>query len=87
MVREMVFEATRDGKNTHIVVDTQVNEGFIGDRSASDACGLTFYVPNPGATCMTVDGCSVTDLKRNPPDETGRPSVSLVWPILEFPYL
>jgi len=52
---------------------------------SADLDGLTFYVPDPAATYVKIDGEKVTGLKRNPPDHTGRPSVSLAWPLLKFP--
>ena len=60
-------------------------ENSIGELALADLCGLTFYVPDTKATCMTIDGQEVTDLKRNAPDHTGRPSLSLSWPLLAFP--
>jgi hypothetical protein len=47
--------------------------------------GLTFYVPDPQRASVLVGGREVTELSRNPPDDTGRPSVSLPWPRLRFP--
>jgi hypothetical protein len=58
-----------------------------GRLSRSDLDGLTFYVANPAATRVTVKGREVTDLSRNPPDETGAESVSIPWRRLEFPNL
>jgi hypothetical protein len=51
----------------------------------SDLDGLTIYVPDPARTLVTVNGAPVKGLRRNPPDHTGRPSVSLPWRPLEFP--
>ena len=84
-VREFAFTSTSDERGTHIAVDARASKSPIGDLSATDSHGLTFYISNPEATCMTINGRKVTDLKHNPPDETGRPSVSLAWPKLEFP--
>jgi len=50
-----------------------------------DLAGLTFYVREPERTHLTFNGHPVEGLRRNPPDHTGRPSVSLPWPRLEFP--
>jgi len=86
-VRETAFNSHWDEKVLRIDLNTQVVENSIGGLAAADLCGLTFYVPDPKATCMTIDGQEVTDIKRNPPDHTGRPSVSLAWPMLEFPKL
>jgi len=46
---------------------------------------VTFYVPDPANTSMTIDGQQVAELRCNHPDQTGRPSVSLPWARLEFP--
>jgi len=57
------------------------------ELSHRDLAGLTFYVADPGRTRITVDGRQVAEVKRNNADETGRRSVSLPWPALEFPRL
>ena len=84
-VREITFNSLWDEKGLCIDLNTRAVENSIGELALADLCGLTFYVPDPKATCMTIDGKEVTDLKRNGPDHTGRPSVSLAWPMLEFP--
>jgi len=53
----------------------------------SDLDGLTLYVPDPDRTRVLLNGREVTRICHNPPDHTGRPSVSLRWPQLEFPRL
>jgi hypothetical protein len=57
----------------------------MGGSSTANLNGLTLYIPNVEAVRMTIDGQAVTDLVRNASDHTGRPSVSLPWPELEFP--
>jgi hypothetical protein len=52
---------------------------------AASLDGLTLYVADPDRTRLRVGGREVTGLVRNPPDHTGRPSVSVPWPRLEFP--
>lgn len=47
--------------------------------------GLSFYVPDPARTRLLLRGRKVHGLRRNGPDHTGRPSVSVPWPRLEFP--
>jgi hypothetical protein len=49
------------------------------------AAGLTFYVPGEAACTMRVNGEPMTGLQHNPPDHTGRPSVSVPLPPLQFP--
>jgi len=84
-VREIAFDTKSDGKRLKINLHRREDESCPGGLSESDLSGLTFYVPDPKETCMAIDGQEVTDLKRNGPDHTGRPSVSLTWPALEFP--
>jgi len=43
-----------------------------------DLHGQTFYVTDPARARVFLDGTELTALKRNPPDHTGRPSVSVV---------
>jgi hypothetical protein len=50
-----------------------------------DLDGLSFYVADPARTNIFVGREQVRRITRNPPDETGRPSVSLPWDALEFP--
>ncbi len=59
--------------------------GETGELAATDLDGMTFYVPDPAKTSIILDGRAVSALRRNPPDETGRPSVSIPWTKLEFP--
>jgi len=84
-IREIAFNSTWDEKGLCIALNTRAVENSIGELALADLCGLTFYVPDTKATCMTIDGQEVTDLKRNGPDYTGRLSVSLAWPLLTFP--
>ena len=83
--REIAFNSEWNDKGLHINLNTEAIENPIGELPAAELSGLTFYVPDSDATCMTINGREVTDLQRNAPDDTGRPSVSLAWPLLEFP--
>ena len=83
-VREITFNGAQYDRGLCIDLKTRGLENSIGELSA-DLDGLTFYVPDPAATYVKIDGEKVTGLKRNPPDHTGRPSVSLAWPLLKFP--
>ena len=83
--REITFDSAQDRRGLRIDLDTREARSYVGPLSASDLCGLTFYVPEPQATRMTIDGQQVRNLQRNAADHTGRPSVSLPWPALEFP--
>jgi len=83
--REVAFTATGEGRCRRILVNTGTDGHSSCGLSEADLSGLTFYVPEPGATSVLVDGQEITTLQRNVPDHTGRPSVSLGWPRLEFP--
>ena len=84
-VCELTYDSRWDGENLRIDIDTRNTKTSVGRLSVDDLNGLTFYVPAPEATSVVINGQQVTDLKSNPPDHTGRPSVSLAWPMLEFP--
>jgi hypothetical protein len=74
-----------DGKTEiALSIEAPVRNGAL---TTSDLDGLTFYVSDPEATRVTLDGRQVTVLHHNDPDHTGRRSVSLPWPRLEFPSL
>lgn len=47
--------------------------------------GITIYVPDTSKAEVFIDGQKVQNLERNPPDHTGRASVSLPWLKLDFP--
>ena len=84
--REITFTASRDSNGLRIDLNTRSYASSIGALSPNDLDGLTFYVSSPKATRVIVDGCEVTDLDRNDRDHTGRPSVSLPWHRLQFPF-
>lgn len=86
VAREITFQTSCDPSGLRIDVATNAD----GDRTApaaSDFDGLTFYVPEPERTTIRINGHNVPNLRPNRPDHTGRPSVSLPWPPLEFPSL
>lgn len=84
-VREITFNSLLNKNGLCIDLNTQAFENSVGELSAADLSGLTFYVPDPKTTSLTIDGLEVTELQCNAPDHTGRPSISLNWPSLEFP--
>ena len=55
------------------------------DGAQADLDGLTFYTNDPDRTRVRVNGTPQSGLQRNPADHSGRASVSLPWPRLEFP--
>ncbi len=83
--REMEFTSLRDEQGLRIDIRTRGEGNTPGPLSNADLDGMTFYVPDPEATRVTLNRQVVTDLRRNPPDHTGRPSVSLARRALEFP--
>jgi hypothetical protein len=88
--REVSFTVQDRPDGCLIAVSTRVGNGNgkgLGALAASDLAGLTFYVPDPVRTRMTIDGRAVPNLRQNQADHTGWRSVSLPWPALEFPSL
>jgi hypothetical protein len=87
-VRELSWTTTSDEHGLRIDVDARPRTSDeSGGFSGASLDGLTFYVPDPRTARLFVDGREVPDLRRNPADHTGRGSVSLPWPKLEFPSL
>jgi hypothetical protein len=84
-LREIEFKSTMDEQGLHINVYTRAEQNAPGRLSDADLDGMTFYVPDPEATRITINRQAAADLKLNPPDYTGQPSVSLAWRALEFP--
>jgi hypothetical protein len=76
-----VSATASDPGNGALVVDVTTNGA--GDLGSLE--GLSLYVPTPERTTVRVNGREVGDLQRNPPDHTGRASVSIPWRPLEFP--
>lgn len=56
--------------------------GSIDDRALA---GLTFYAANPARTTLMVNGRRELPVRQNPKDSSGRASISVPWPRLEFP--
>jgi len=84
-VREISYDSHWNGRDLSIDISTRNTKARIGGPSANDLNGLTFYVPHSEATSLTIDGQEVTQFKHNATDDTGQPSISLPWPMLEFP--
>jgi hypothetical protein len=66
-------------------IEIRVRPDSVAPLSAADLQGLTFYAADPERTRVFVDGQEVQRLQRNPPDATGRRSVTIPWTRLEFP--
>lgn len=84
-IRELDFNTQVHENILHINLSTRTSKKWNGELHFADLSGLTFYVQDPQSTSLTVNGQEVADLKHNPPDQTGRPSVSVSWSYLEFP--
>jgi hypothetical protein len=48
---------------------------------------LTVYVPISATARLAINGHDIRDLRRNPPDHTGRESISVPWVPLDWPQL
>jgi len=86
-MREITFTTSRDDNGLRIDLSTEANGSPVGALARDDLNGLTFYVPSPRVTRVAINGREVASLQCNDRDHTGRPSVSLPWPRLEFPSL
>ena len=75
--REAVVSVTQDGGPARVDVT------YGGP--ARDLDGLTVYVAQPDRAQVRVNGAAASRTVPNPPDHTGRASLSLPWPRLEFP--
>jgi hypothetical protein len=84
-VQEVTYTSHQEGNRLRIDLSTETSENWAGKLLADDLAGLTFYVPDPRTTCVTIDGQPVAKIERNAPDHTGRASISLSRPALEFP--
>jgi hypothetical protein len=85
--RDLRVEAARTDERWTVSVTTGAPPAASSRSGVSDLDGLTVYVPDPARTRLIVDGRERSDARANPPDHTGRPSLSLPWPRLEFPDL
>jgi hypothetical protein len=86
-VHQVSFKCIQYEKKLHIAIDTKSGEKSNDGLSAGDLSGLTFYVPQPKAASIEIDGRAVTDIQCNGPDHTGRLSISLPRSVLEFPQI
>ena len=80
--REVSWTASTAADGLRIDIST-VTPGF-GRRALE---GLTFYTEPVPRVRLVVDGRDLPGVRLNAPDETGRASVSVAWPRLQFPQL
>ncbi len=87
--REEVSAECRPMPDRSIEIHLHHGKAAISDipLEDTDLSGLTFYTPDPARTRIYWKGQEVTSTTRNPPDETGKPSVSIIWLPLDFPPL
>lgn len=81
------FTATREGDWITVFVEEGNGERKSTGSDFHVPDGLTFYVEDPEKTRMFYNGHEMSDLRRNPPDSTGRRSVSVPWIPLRMPEL
>jgi hypothetical protein len=84
-VSEIDFNCSWDNGTLQINLNTPTIENSTDKLYTSDLSGLTFYVNDPEKTNMTIDGREIINIRRNPRDHTGQSSISIDWPVLEFP--
>jgi hypothetical protein len=78
VLRSIADHVQRDGADTIRIVpwfDPVLQKTL--PCSAAQLYGLTFYVEDVSTAAVFLDGRPVESLVRNPPDETGRPSVMI----------
>lgn len=77
VTRDLQLSASMKGEHPAVDVLTKENE--------KNLAGLTIYTPDPEKTRVIINGCEITNLQHNAPDQNGQSSVSLPWPRLAFP--
>jgi hypothetical protein len=85
MTEQVSFASTAERDTTWLDVSRDAPASSGEGLNSGNLQGLTVYVDQPSTTRVRVSGRECTDLRRNPPDQSGRPSVSLPWTRLEFP--
>lgn len=76
----------REGRRIEIDIQIASPQQLSTTASVRDLLGgLTFYVPAGSACFVRVNRTTVEDLTHNPPDHTGRPSVTIPLVALAFP--
>jgi len=82
--RTLRLHTLRDGDWTNIFIEYP-REGWTQDGNGGLPEGMTFFVADPENTRLFFDGSEVSPIHRNPPDATGRRSVSIPWNPLRLP--
>jgi hypothetical protein len=78
VTRRLVWDCEERAGGTAILI-RRVDDEIFGawTPTAEDLAGLTFYTQAPDATRIFVGDSELSGIAENPPDETGRPSVSV----------
>lgn len=84
-IREITYQGACGEDGPKIDIRSRTDEPSGHGPSTADLAGLTFYTPDSQSVRVDIEGMPVTNLRTNPPDHTGQSSVSLPWPLLEFP--
>ena len=71
-------EATREGDRICLRTQRDPHTGTEWPRSPAQLFGLTFYVDRPERAVVELDGRELACLGRNPADESGRASVTIL---------
>ncbi len=78
LLNQIAGHVSRPGVNdVEIARFTEPYLGVTVPHSAAQFYGQTYYVEDASAAHVRLDGAEIPDLVRNPPDETGRPSVTV----------
>jgi len=83
-VQHIAAKVRSDASGESIIVDTSALDE---QNMPCDLSGVTFFVAHSKSARIIIDGVEVTDIQRNPADESGRESVSIPWRSLSFPQL
>jgi hypothetical protein len=84
-VRQLTMSASLDHEILTVKIDRPALDPYA--QLADDLRGVSLYVRDPAKTRVMLDGEQVQGLQRNPPDHTGRASLSFPWRPLRFPHL
>jgi hypothetical protein len=82
---QRLLDYCRMADSVSVVPRVEDGSTWLDVSTAGAAHGLTIYVDRPEAVRVRVHGREPVSLQRNPPDYTGRPSVSIPWQRLAFP--
>jgi hypothetical protein len=84
-LREVTLDSSMDNEGLCIGINTLARENAFRQLCDADLSGVTIYVSDFNNVRIKINGKKISNIQQNLPDYTGRPSVSLKWPVLEFP--